>query len=232
MRSKAPSAAPKSRSTSASRARSCSSAVDMGIPPWSSLASHGDNSLHGHHAVVGVAHDDFTRTPGEQAGLAARAFPEVTAGSSAAEGERLESSRAVRRPTTAFKPQSVRARTHPRFAAQSDFLEPRRNVDATSPLHGRHGRRGGLRHRGLRHARRAGVADRRRSRSAAGRAPGGGDAPVLRLWMGDLDTTMAGLERCALRTEARLGIPHGAMRGLPRAWAGSGSPSRAHPPRS
>jgi hypothetical protein len=35
---------------------------------------------------------------------------------------------------------------------------------------------------------------------------------------------MAGLERRGLRTEARLGIPHGAMRGLPRACAGSGSP--------
>jgi hypothetical protein len=44
-----------------------------------------------------------------------------------------------------------------------------------------------------------------------------GDAPVLRLWMGDLDTTMAGLERRRGRTASRFGIPHGAVRGLPRA---------------
>jgi hypothetical protein len=36
-----------------------------------------------------------------------------------------------------------------------------------------------------------------------------GDAPLLRLRMGALDTTMAELERRGLRTESRFGIPHG-----------------------
>jgi hypothetical protein len=54
----------------------------------------------------------------------------------------------------------------------------------------------------------AGVADRRR----AGRLLAEhleGDAPVLVYRMGDLDTTMAELERRGLRTESRFGIPHG-----------------------
>ena len=55
-----------------------------------------------------------------------------------------------------------------------------------------------------------------------------GDAPVLRLRMGDLDTTMAGLERRGLRAESRFGIPPGHARPSAR-LAGSGSPSTSSP---
>jgi hypothetical protein len=51
-----------------------------------------------------------------------------------------------------------------------------------------------------------------------------GDAPLLRLRMGGLDTTMAELERRGLRTESRFGIPHGPCAASAR-LAGSGSPS-------
>jgi hypothetical protein len=52
---------------------------------------------------------------------------------------------------------------------------------ATSPLHGRHGCRGRLRHRGLRHASRAGGAATRRV-PPAGRAPGGRCAVPVYGW--------------------------------------------------
>jgi hypothetical protein len=87
---------------------------------------------------------------------------------------------------------------------------------ATSPLHARHGRRGRLRHRGLRHARRAGGADRRRAPPVAGRAPGGRCAG-------------AGLpdgrpRHNDGRARAPLGCARGALRHPARAMRGLGAP--------